>query len=251
MHIIESQDQVSLIYLVDKPELHDVDDARSLTERGHEIITLRETDKIKEDDDLKSIHLSIRHLRHLQQMSFFHHELDSKIGSSLWNDTPLSSRPVCELSYRAGEGDFAAVLTLFGQDPEVYANWLSQLINGMIVTIADKLVAQPLDPTTSRIVGNALIRGIDVQSQIIEVITPDHVLAALSEVPDNVGASNFVAIPAPWTSACPLLKKQPIWNSTESRTKRKVSISSVDSRSCKSRYPRHSRYSNQCSTLVK
>lgn len=264
MHIIDSQDQLSLIYLVDRLEPHDVDDAHFLTEHGHEIITLKDTDEIEEEDDLKSIHLSIRHLRHLQQMSYFHHELSSKSRSHLWNDVPLSNRPVCELSYRAGEEDLAAVLPLFGQDPETYPDWLSQLINGMIVTIvvsetdiirdppiglvidrrkgdeipfflaADKMAAQPLDPMTSHVVGNALIRGIDVQCQVLEAVIPGHVLAALSGVPgnrivlvagcvevpgwpqaeylswakDNAGALNFVDIPAPWTSSCPSLLRK-------------------------------------------
>lgn len=134
------------------------------------------------------------HLRHMQTMSYFHvDEENSNKTNSLWNPAPLTHCAPWLVSYKGGEHLLGVVCYGYQPEPEL----LAEAIDGTILAVVEvenfkafndlKLKdltqqtpsqipyirpAAPLDPKYSRCLGLALIRGVDVESQLLSLSTP-------------------------------------------------------------------------------
>jgi polynucleotide 5'-hydroxyl-kinase GRC3/NOL9 len=136
-------------------------------------------------------------MHEMQMLSYYHSESDGR-GRANWDATPLAHRRPFHASYGEKSCEFAGIF-IFGEVPVMYPSMLSTLLNGSIVsliavedasalrdrevlrgegdnipyfTAGSKGYTMPFDPQKSRVIGLALIRGIDAMTQTMQIITP-------------------------------------------------------------------------------
>jgi polynucleotide 5'-hydroxyl-kinase GRC3/NOL9 len=160
-------------------------------------------------------------LREMQLISYFHSEWNNS-GPLLWNPTPLTARKPYQVSYGEQGSDFLGVF-IFGEVPVMYANMLSTLLNGSLVSLiaieddaaldamelcrgeedripyfaaGDKGYTSPFDPSMSTVIGVALIRSVDSEEQTMQILTPVPP-QALAKVPHKRLVLAFGALECP------------------------------------------------------
>lgn len=142
------------------------------------------------------------HLRNMQLMSYFHTQPE-KQGNSLWNAEPLSSLPPWEVGFGGTALGILGILSMGEQPPP---NMLKETIDGGLLSIVvlddiaavirmqseadggsntamiintpegipyfNPEVATSLDPNYSYTIGLALVRGIDLERQKLQLLSP-------------------------------------------------------------------------------
>lgn len=143
------------------------------------------------------------HFRSMQSMCYFHRQftkLDGNDSRPVWNTSPLTAVTPLQVRYEGKDCGIDGVITYHYQSP---SGLLAETINGMVlaaVEIEDSrafgyllepgsmtpaLTRTPeglpyipnpyhitLDPRYSRLIGLVLVRGVDPQRQILQILTP-------------------------------------------------------------------------------
>ncbi|KAF2429502.1 hypothetical protein EJ08DRAFT_661623 [Tothia fuscella] len=165
---------------------------------------------------------TLSELRDMQLLSYFHSNLYEE-GAIHWEENPLTTRKPYIVSYKRGESDFAAIF-IFGEVPVMYPNMLSTLLNGSLVSIivmsekdtkfidlktyrgegdsipyfptGPKGYTTPFNPSTSSVIGVALIRSIDAEAQTLHILTPIS-MDVLARIPKERLVLAFGALECP------------------------------------------------------